>query len=97
MPTSTEADTLLALRWNIAAALRQALATGEPQAEHIAEAVVEALQATFGGNELYIPATPKSRRYAEIRRLATGNNRREVCHALNISPTTYYRALKTKP
>ena len=98
MPTAAESDTLLTLRWHIAAALRMSHGgIGEPESEAIAAAIVEALQGQIGGTSLYIPAVPAHKRYEQIRQLANGSNRDEICHCLHIGKTTYYRAFKRKP
>ncbi len=90
-----EADTLLTLRWLIAHALRNALDLAEEQtSEAIALVVVESLQAKFGGSEVYIPAISPMQRYEQIKAIANGKNRHEVCQRFGISQSTYYKAIK---
>ena len=92
MTVSKEHANLLALRWRISKAIRnKAGFLNEQFSEQLAGAVLEELQAEFGGDYAYIPAHDKEARNDAIRREFNGRNREELCERYGVSRTVFYR------
>lgn len=76
--------------------VRQQLGMKGPDAIVTAEALFRGLMNRVGGQEIYIPAPPRTERNAAILGDFKGNNAAEVCTKHDISRRTLYRILTNR-
>lgn len=63
-------------------------------ADSLVEMLLAGMRERMGGREVYIPASDKADRDAQIRAMFNGRNLREVMREFQVSQRTVYRALK---
>jgi Mor family transcriptional regulator len=90
-------DSLLLLRSEFAAIIREQVGMAEPMASQVAEAVVRGMRLRYGTQQIYIPAVDKAERDALVRKEFKGTNAGEVCKRHGISRPSLYRIVKAKP
>lgn len=63
-------------------------------ADSLVDMLLAGMRDRMGGREVYIPASDKADRDAQIRAMFNGRNLREVMREFSISRAAVYRALK---
>ena len=86
-------DTVLLLRSEFTAIIREQVGMPEAVAAQVADAVVRGMRLRYGTQRIYIPAADKSERDALVRKEFKGTNAGEVCRKHGISRPSLYRIL----
>lgn len=84
------------LRAELTDVVREQLGIQGPQAIQTAEALLRGLMSRLGGQDIYIPAPPRSERHAAILADFRGDNAAEVRAKYGISKSTLYRLLTSR-
>lgn len=94
-PVTTDDDRIEGLRTRAVRVVRESTGLHEQFAVRIADAIVEAFRAEFGGERIYLPTRDSARREKVVAQF-NGRNRDDLLREFGISKSTFYRFLQMR-